>query len=82
MFISLTSGIRAYGCMGQMWQGYRGSFRSWNGNEICVLETLLQMEQAGSLLQLEWGRYIALSKPIKLTQNDLGKGPTKEYYCQ
>jgi len=44
------------------------------------------MEQGGSLSQLEWEWYIAPSKLIKQTHkahtNDLGKGPTKEYYCQ
>ena len=59
--------------MGQRWQGYQGSFHSWSGKGVCVLETFSQMEQGGFLLQLEWGRYIAPSKPIKVTQMILEK---------
>ena len=40
---------------------------------VCVLEALSQMEQDGSLSQLERGRYIASSKPIKPTQMILKK---------
>ena len=82
VFISPTSGIRAHGGIGQKWQGYQGSFRSWSENMVCVIEALSQMEQDGSLSQLEWGRYIVLSKPIKPTQMILKKNPTKKYYCQ
>ena len=38
-----------------------------------MLEALLQMEQDGSLLQLERGLYIAPSKPIKPTHMILKK---------
>ena len=73
VFISPTSGIRAHGGIGQKWQGYQGSFRSWSENMVCVIEALSQMEQDGSLSQLERGRYIASSKPIKPTQMILKK---------
>ena len=53
VFISPTSSIKAHGDVGQRWKGYRDSFRSWSGNAVCVLETLSQMEQGGSLSQLE-----------------------------
>ena len=74
MFISPTSGIRAYGVVGQRWQGYRGSFHSWSRNGVCVLKVLSQMEQGMSLSQLERGQYIAPSKAIKPTQTILEKG--------
>lgn len=45
VFISLTNDIRADGGVRQKWQCYRSSFSSWNRNEVCVLETFLQMEQ-------------------------------------
>ena len=73
MFISPTSGIRAYGGVGQRWQGYRDSFCNWSGNWVCVLKALLQIEQGGSLSKLEWGWYITPSKPIKPTQTMLEK---------
>ena len=73
VFISPTSSIRAHGGIGQRWQGYWGSFRSWSGNGVYVLEALLQMEQGRSFLQLEQGWYIASSKPIKFTQMILEK---------
>ena len=59
--------------MGQRWQGYRGSFRNWSGNGVCVLEALSQIEHGRSFLQLEWGRYITPSKSIKPTQTILEK---------
>ena len=65
MFIFPTSGIRAHGVVGQRWLGYRGSFCSWSGNGVCVLKALSQME---------WGQYIAPTKPIKPTQTILEKG--------
>ena len=61
------------GGVGQRWHGYRGSFRSWSGNRVCVLESLSQMEHGGSLSQLEQERYIAPSKSIKPTQTILEK---------
>ena len=73
MFISPTSGIRAYGGVGQRWQGYRDSFCNWSGNRVCVIESFSQMEQGRSLLQLERGWYITPSKPIKPTQTILEK---------
>ena len=69
MFISLISGIRAHGGVGQMWQGYRDSFRIWSENGVCILEALSQMEQG----RLERGQYITPSKPIKSTQTILEK---------
>ena len=40
---------------------------------VCVIEALSQIEQDGSLSQLERGRYIVPSKPIKPTQMILKK---------
>ena len=68
MFISPTNGIKTHGVVGQRWQVYRNSFRNWSKNGVYVLETLSQMEQGGSLSQLEQEWYIAPSKLIKLTQ--------------
>ena len=45
-----TSGISAHDDVGKIWQGYWGSFHSWNENGVCVLDALLQMEQGKSLL--------------------------------
>ena len=73
MFISPISGIRAHGGMGQRWPVYWGSFCSWSRNRVCILKTLSQIEHCGSLLQLEWGRYITPSKSIKPTQTILKK---------
>ena len=73
VFISPTSGIRTHGGVGQKWQGYQGSFRSWSENMMCVIEALSQIEQDGSLSQLERRRYIVPSKPIKPTQMILKK---------
>ena len=73
MFISLASGIRAHGGVGQMWQGYRGYFHSWSGNWVYVLEALSQIKKGRSLSQLEQGWYIAPNKPIKPTQTILEK---------
>ena len=73
VFISPTNGIKTHGSVGQRWQGYWDSFRSWSGNKVCVLEAFSQMEQGGSLYQLKRGQYIAPSKPIKPTQTILEK---------
>ena len=73
MFFFPTSGVKAHGSVGQRWQGYRGSFCSWSRNKVCILKALSQIEHGGSLLQLEWGRYITPSKSIKPTQTILKK---------
>ena len=64
----LTNGIRAHGGVGQMWQDYQSSFRSWSRNGMCVCKAISQVEQ---------GLYIALSKLIKITQTILEKRPNK-----
>ena len=47
MFISPTSGIKAYGSVGQKRQGLRDSFCSWSGNEVCVLKPFRKWSRAG-----------------------------------
>ena len=58
------NGIKTHDDVGKICQSYRGSLHSWSGNEVCVLNALLQMEQGGSFSQLYRGRYIAIRKPI------------------
>ena len=44
---------------------------------VCVLKALSQMEQGGSLSQLERGWYIEPSEPIKPTKTILDKAQQK-----
>ena len=58
----------------------RDSFRGWSGNGMCVLKPFHKWSRAGPFPFIIRAGTIYYTKQAHT--NDLGKSPTKKYYCQ